>query len=304
MKNRKRTIVHRIVAKAGSKQWLNFLPDDKYLKLMFWARMNRKLDLNHPYTINEKIQWLKLFDRNKEYVQLVDKYSVRSYIEKKLGEEYLIPLVGGPWNTFEEIDFSSLPRQFVLKCTHDSGGLVICQDKDKLDLIWAKKKINKSLKNNYYWSGREWPYKNVRPQIIAEKFMLDDSNEELKDYKILCFNGKPDNIMVCTGRFQSGVKYYFFDKEWNFLRYQKADEDLPTEFSLPKPKHLDDMLRVAELLSKGMQFSRIDLYEANDRVYFGEITLYPDSGFDTDISFDTDVLFGEKLNLISKEYVR
>lgn len=290
----------KMIAWAGSKQKFNWLSDEYYLRLMFWARMNRKLNLESPEFFNDKVQWLKLNDRKKEYISIVDKYEVRKYISQKLGEKYLIPLVGGPWESFDEIDFSQLPSQFVLKCTHDSGGVVVCKDKKSFDKKRAKEKIEKSLKRNYYKYSREWPYKHVPHRIIAEQYLTDDAGDELKDYKILCFNGIPDNIMVCTGRFAAGVKYYFFDKNWNFLRYDHGDDELPDNFSLKKPDHLEEMFEVAKILSRGFDLARIDLYEAQGRVWFGEITLYPDSGFDTDILCSTDRLFGKKLNLTMK----
>lgn len=299
----KRNIIQRGLAKAGCKGYLNWMPDSSYLKLMFWARMDQKLDYKNPKTLNEKLQLLKLKDRNDDYIKWVDKYAVREYIEKKIGKDYLIPLVGGPWENFEDIDFENLPNQFVLKCTHDSGGLVICTDKSKLDIEKARKKINKSLSNNYYWSGREWPYKYVQPRIIAEKYMVDKSGCELKDYKILCFDGKPDNIMICTGRNSvEGVKYYFFSPNWEFLRYNHGDEFLPENFTIAAPDNLKEMLNIARTLSQGTKLSRVDLYEADERVWFGEITLYPDSGFDTDILPSTDLLFGKKLDV--SEFLR
>lgn len=294
----KRNIIQRGLARAGYKGYMNWMPDSLYLKLMFWARLGLNLNYSNPKTLNEKVQLLKLKDRKKEYIKWVDKYAVRQYIEEKIGKDYLIPLVGGPWNKFEDIDFSKLPDQFVLKCTHDSGGLVICADKNTLNLEDAKNKINKSLNNNYFWSGREWPYKQVPPRIIAEKYMVDKSGTELKDYKILCFNGKPDNIMICTGRNSaSGVQYYFFSPDWHFLRYNHGDENLPEDFTISPPDNLNEMLDIARKLSCGTKLARIDLYEADGRVWFGEITLYPDSGFDTDILPSTDLLFGGKLDV-------
>ena len=294
----KRNIIQRGLARAGCKGYMNWIPDGLYLKLMFWARLGLNLNYENPTTLNEKVQLLKLKDRKEEYVRWVDKYAVRQYIEEQIGKDYLIPLVGGPWNKFEDIDFSKLPDQFVLKCTHDSGGLVICTDKNTFNLKNAKNKIDKSLNNNYFWSGREWPYKQVPPRIIAEKYMVDKSGTELKDYKILCFNGEPDNIMICTGRNSaSGVKYYFFSPDWHFLRYNYGDESLPDNFTISPPDNLGEMLDIARKLSCGTKLARIDLYEADGRVWFGEITLYPDSGFDTDILPSTDLLFGKKLDV-------
>jgi hypothetical protein len=161
------------------------LSDERALCILFRLKMGKKLKLNPPVTYNEKLQWLKLYDRNPLYTKLCDKFEVRKYISETIGDNYLIPLLG-VWDNFDEINFETLPNQFVLKCTHDSGGIVICKDKKRLDYEKAKKKINKSLKRNYYYSGREWPYKNIKPRIICEKYMVDESGVELKDYKLSC----------------------------------------------------------------------------------------------------------------------
>lgn len=293
----KRNVFQRAIAWAGNKKIFNFMPDKPYLRLMFWARIGKKLDLENPKSLNEKIQWLKLNDYKDKYPFIVDKYEVRSYIKEILGEEYLVPLVGGPWTSWGQIKTEELPSKFVLKTTHDSGGVVVCTDKQALDMEKAEEKIEKSLKNNYFWSGREYPYKYIKPQIIAEQYLSDDSGVELKDYKILCMNGVPQNVMVCTGRLQGDVKYYFFDLNWNFLPLNHGDDQLPTDFTLPKPKNLNEMIRIAKVLSKDFKLLRVDLYEADNRVYFGEMTLYPDSGFDTDLLPSTDIEFGKHLTL-------
>lgn len=290
-----RNMFQKAISWAGSKKLFNFLSDKPYLQLMFWARMGQKLDLADPKSLNEKVQWLKLNDYKDSYPFIVDKYEVRSYIKEALGDEYLVPLVGGPWANWEQVDIANLPNQFVLKTTHDSGGVVVCADKQALNCKKAKEKIEKSLKNNYFWSGREYPYKYIKPQIIAEQYLTDESGLELKDYKILCMNGVPQNVMVCTGRLQGNVKYYFFDLDWNFLPLNHGDDQLPKDFTLPRPKHLDEMIRVAKTLSKNYKLLRVDLYEANDRVFFGEMTFYPDSGFDTDILPSTDIELGKRL---------
>ncbi len=293
----KRSYLQRLISKMISKGIFNFLSDKTFFKLAFWARLNQKLDLENPISLNEKIQWLKLNDRKESYAKIVDKFAVREFIKETLGEEYLVPLVGGPWNSFDEIDFDLLPNNFVLKTTHDSGGVVVVPDKSKMDKVAAKKKIVKSMKNNYFYPNREWPYKNINPQIIAEEYLVDSSGSELKDYKIICFNGKPENVMVCTGRILNQVKFYFFDWNWKFLPLNYGDELLPSDFSIPKPQKLDEMRSIATKLSAGYDLIRIDLYEANNQIYFGEMTLYPDSGFDRDITKNTDLMFGKKLHL-------
>lgn len=267
---------------------LNGLPDEQYLKMLYFASMGKKLDLRKPQTFNEKIQWLKLYNRNLEYTAMVDKYKAKKVIADKIGKEYIIPTIG-VWNSFDEIDFDSLPNQFVLKCTHDSGGLVVCADKSKLDKEFAKKKIENSLKKNYYYSGREWPYKNVPHRIIAEQYMADD----LRDYKLFCFNGVPRMTLVCSERFtKDGLKEDFYDEAWNHLNLQRTvhgNSILPIERS----KQYELMKQLAAKLSEKMPFERIDFYEINDKVYFGEITFYPASGFEGFKLEEWDLKLGE-----------
>lgn len=255
------------------------LPDNIYLKLMYKVMTGQKLDLNNPKTFNEKLQWLKLYDRNPLYTTLVDKFAVREYIKDKIGEEYLIPLLGGPWKSVDEIPFDTLPNQFVLKTTHDSGGVVICKNKAEFNIQAAKEKLNKSLKHNFYYGGREWPYKNVPPQIIAEKYMVDESGEELKDYKLMCFNSKVKASFVCSDRFsKDGLKVTFYDSDWKRLPFERHYP--ASKVDIDKPKSYEEMVHLAEKLSENMKFVRMDFYEINGKVYFGEFTFYPGSGFE------------------------
>ncbi len=273
-----------------------FVPDRLYIKVMFYKHFKKKIDLNNPKTLNEKIQWLKINDRKDEYTDIVDKYRVRKYISNILGEEYLIPLIG-VWDSIDEVNYDNLPEKFVLKCNHDSKSVYICKDKNDFDFNSVKSIIKKKLKLNGYWYGREWQYKNIKPCIIAEKYMVDESQVELKDYKIMCFNGKADNIMVCYNRNDGHGKYKYFDLCWNELSYNKEEKDFDKDYIIPKPKSLNKMIEIAELLSKDYYFARIDLYDISGKIYFGEITFHPASGFDKDITFETDLLLGEKLNL-------
>ena len=196
--------------------FLRFIPDKYYLKKWYKFKTGKELNLKNPQSFNEKLQWLKLYDRNPNYSKMVDKYEVRQYIKKKIGEEHLIPLVGGPWKNFEDIDFTKLPDQFVLKCTHDSGSVEICKNKKEFDIEKVRKKFNYTLKRNYYYYGREWPYKNVKPRIIAEKYLLDDSGIEPKDYKIFNFNGEPRIIQVDLDRF-ANHRHNYYTTKWEFL---------------------------------------------------------------------------------------
>lgn len=270
-----------------------FLPEKTDISWRYYNIFNKKIDFKNPKTFNEKLQWLKLYDHNPQYTQLVDKFEVREYIKKKIGEKYLIPIYG-VWEKFEDIDFNSLPNQFVLKCTHDSGSVVICRDKATLNIKNIKLKINKALKKNFYYSSREWPYKNIKPRIISEKFVTDSElSKELTDYKFYCFNGYVDCVMICYDRAIGDTKFYFFDRDWKLKRINKRGISAPRDFSIPKPNCIDEMFYIAEKLSYDIPFVRVDLYQSNDQVYFGEMTFYPSSGFDKNYLPETDLYFGD-----------
>jgi len=433
MMNIKKKLIKKIV--SINPRRCAFIPDKYYLQLKFYDAFGRFMDFSNPITFNEKLQWLKVYDHKDEYTTIVDKYEAKKYISRFIGEKYIIPTLG-VWDDFNQIDFDALPDQFVLKCTHDSGGLVICHDKTKFNMDVAKNKIETSLANNFYYMGREWPYKNVPHRIIAEQFMADnfrskklfpsgiiprmrlvysqsfkensfkeffydevwncskiknnqngkavflinrpkqyktmkklaellnekvsniridfyeiDENNyfaELKfdsicnmenidlniwdfgvltkldmngykleidefsviisnsnynnkieksinDYKIFCFNGKIDSIMVCTGREKGHPNFYFYDKNWNRLYYQH--DFLEKENEIKKPSNLDEMLRLAEILCKGFTHIRVDLFDVDNNIYFGELTFFDDSGFDNDISYETDLNWGSKIKL-------
>lgn len=285
----------RVNSKLG---FYNNMDDKKFIEKMFKATMKYPLNLENPKTFNEKLQWLKLYNRNPLYTKLVDKYKVRDYISEKIGEEYLIPLLG-VWDNPDDIDFDSLPNKFVLKCNHNSGlGMCICADKNKLDVKEVKKELKKGLNQDYYLSGREWPYKNVPRKIIAEKYMVDDStSNEFTDYKFFCFNGYVDCVMVCLDRNSGDPKFYFFDKDWKLKRLNKRGKEAPKDFTIPKPKCIDEMFEITSKLSEGFPFVRVDLYQSYGKIYFGEMTFYPDSGFDSNILKESDYYFGKLIDL-------
>lgn len=275
------------------------MSDEEYLRRKFRAAMGRPLDLDAPVTFNEKLQWLKLYDRKPEYTVMVDKYAVRDYIREVLGEEYLIPLLG-VYDSADEVDFDALPDRFVLKCNHNSGlGMCICRDKSALDREAVRRELRAGLAQDYYLTGREWPYKNVPRKIIAEQFMTDAS-EGLIDYKFFCFDGEVDCVMVCIDRHLGDTKFYFFDREWKLKRLNIRGKNAPEGFTLRRPECMDEMFDIAAKLSRGLPFSRIDLYECGGRIYFGEITFFPDSGFDPNLLPETDRYFGEKIVLPEK----
>ena len=264
--------------KSMLKRCTRILSDKAYIRLAFFRRLRRFPDLKAPKTFNEKLQWLKLYNRKPEYTIMVDKYEAKKYVAEKLGEEYIIPTLG-VWDRFEDIDFDALPDQFVLKCTHDSGGLVICRDKSKLDKEKARQKIEKSLKTNYFWQCREWPYKNVKPRIIAEKYMVDESGYDLKDYKFFCFDGKVKLCMIERDRAKgrNGHAVDFFDR--NFGHQNITVDGYPNAAqAYEKPTNYDELIAIAEKLATDIPHIRVDLYNINSRCYFGELTFFQASG--------------------------
>lgn len=245
------------------------LSDKMYIKKLYKLRTGKKLNLRNPQTFNEKMNWLKLYDRRPEYTVMVDKYKVREYISEKIGEQYLVPLIG-VWDSPDEIDFDSLPDKFVLKCNHDNG-VIICRDKSKLDIEKTKKELAFRLNRNYYKKLREWPYKNVPRKIICEKFMENTNNEELHDYKLFCFNGKVKLIEVNSERFSDICKEDHFDINWNHC---DVTWNPSSGKELQKPSNFDDMVSLAELFSQDIPFLRVDFNHWNDKLYMGEFTFF------------------------------
>ena len=273
------------------------LNDKKYLEILYKKAMGEELNLIEPIKFNEKLQWLKLYDRNPKYINLVDKYIVKEHISNVLGKEYVIPTLG-IWNRFKDIEFDKLPNKFVLKCTHDSGSAVICKDKEKFDYKAAKKKIQKALKTNYYYLSREWPYKNIKPRIIAEEYMGENEQEGLKDYKFYCFNGKCNYVMLCTGREKGDTKFYYYDRNWNFRKEMSNDgKQVIGELNCKEPKNIKEMFRIVEKLSKGIKFVRIDLYNIKDKIYFGEFTFYPGGGFDKTRTLECETILNKEFKI-------
>lgn len=262
----------------STRGFYNRLSDEEYLEKQYRVIFHRELDLKNPKTFNEKLQWIKLYDRKPIYTTMVDKYEAKNYISNIIGEDYLIPTLG-VWERFEEIDFSNLPNEFVLKCTHDSGGLIICRDKNTLDYDSTRKKINASLRNNYYWSGREWPYKGVKPRIIAEPLIQNDDGSQLLELNVFCFNGEPRIICQCHGDRDKGEQRYhdFFDLEGNKYPFQLGYPS--SQAALYDGSALKDIIRISEKMSSNNPVLRVDFYIRNDTPLIGELTLFHWSGF-------------------------
>lgn len=271
--------IRKIPYYLGSKGMLRWMPDEMYLKMVFRSMLGYKLNLNDPQLFCEKIQWLKLHDKNPMYIQLADKYAVKLYLAELIGDDYIVPTLG-VWNSFDEIDFSLLPSQFVLKCTHDSGSVFIVKNKQEMNVDILRKKMERALNHNYFWDGREWPYKNITPRILAEEYLEDIQGGELRDYKIYCFHGIPLFCQVISDR-QTNKTIDFFDMNWNYQRFTGlsvpfVDHGIP---DIPVPFNFSKMKDIAKRLSENSLFLRVDFYEVKGKLYFGEITFYPASGF-------------------------
>ena len=293
-------LIRKGIRYLSFRRFFCWMPDRPYLKMLYWARTGRHLNLSDPQTFNEKLQWLKLYDRKPVYTTMVDKYEAKQYVSKLIGEEHIVPTYG-MWDSYDDIDFDSLPDQFVLKCTHDSGGSVICTDKKTFSHDKARKKINRSLKRNYYCYSREWPYKNVRPRVIAEQYMEDSTQGiALTDYKLHCFNGVPKIILVCRDRHKKkGMTEDFFTEKWEHLPIKRPHHPNSAE-RIERPLQLSTMLELAAVLSKGSPFMRVDFYIVGQQVYFGEITFFPAGGMKPFEPEEWDRTFGQWIRLPEK----
>lgn len=287
----------------ASKGFYDKMPDREFLIKLYKANKGKKLDIDNPKSLNEKLQWIKLYDHNPIYTLISDKYAVRDYVKKKIGEEYLVPLIG-VWDSPDDIDFDALPNQFVLKCNHNSGrGMCICRDKSKLDVEKAKKNLQKGLEQDFYLVSREWQYKNIKRRIIGEKYLSALDSGDLINYKIFCFAGEPKIINIsCNMDTHDNVKFSFLTTEWErypFIRkgYDEFDP-LP-----PEPKNKEKMLELARILSKDFYFMRVDLYEIGDQIYFSELTLEPCGGYSPIYPDEWDYKIGEWLTLPPKKEV-
>ena len=280
------------------KYFMRYIPDKTYLQIYYFLQFGKLCDFKNPTTFNEKLNWLKINNRDSLYTKLVDKYEVKEYVEKVIGGGYTIPTFG-VWEHFDDINFDMLPNQFVLKCTHDSEGLVIVKDKSTMDKNAAREKIETALKHNFYYVGREWPYKNVHPRIIAEQYMEDHIDKELRDYKFYCFDGIPKIMYIASNRNSGHVNFDFYDMEFNHLditqKYPNASEPLR------KPEHFKEMIGLAKKLSNGFPHVRVDFYEVDGKVYFGELTFFSMSGLTPFKPAKWDKIMGSWLTLPQKK---
>lgn len=268
--------------------------DEFYLKVVFLMRMGYRLNLKNPKTFSEKLQWLKLNDIHQEYTQMVDKVAAKDYVKSIIGEQYIIPTLG-IWDSVEEIDWMNLPNQFVIKSTGDSGGVVVCKDINTLDIQKAKSKLSTLGSRDYTKTSKEYPYKNVPHRYIAEQYMEDESGYELKDYKFFCFNGVPKFLFVATGRQNNDTRFDFYDTDFRHLPVTNGH--LNANASHVKPSNFDKMLELAAKLSRGIPHVRVDLYNINGSIYFGEMTFFHNSGMVPFKPKEWDYKFGEYIDL-------
>lgn len=275
------------------------IPDREYIEKLFYIKLGYRPNLDNPQTLCEKLNWLKLYDRKPEYTAMVDKYAAKQYVTSKVGAEHVTPLLG-VWERFDEIDFTQLPEQFVLKCTHD-GVPVICTNKSQFDKEKARKIFAKKLRTNYYKHNREWPYKNVKPRIIAEEYIDSLGRRTSVEYKLTCFNGKVDFITICTGIAHSTLDVRnndFYDREWNYLPFYAYYKN--TNKVVPKPDFMDRMIEIAEKLAEGIPYLRVDFYYANDRIIVGEMTFFTWGGYIVFTPEEWDKILGDRLILPPK----
>lgn len=269
-----------------------YMPDELYIKRAFKKCIGYELNLLNPVTFNEKLNWLKVHDRKDKYTMLADKFEVKKYINEIIGEEYVVKNYG-VWDSFEDIDFDSLPNEFVLKCTHDSSGVIICKGKKQFDYSAAKERISISLNNNFYYQSREWPYKNIRPRVIADKLLDDHSGKELNDYKFWCFNGVP-RYMYCTVKAKD-IYENFYDMSFTPVDINHGFKRRIPEFE--KPEAFELMKTLAAKLSAGIPFVRVDFFYVDGKVYFGEFTFYDWGGLKPFPDYKQDVRLGDLIDI-------
>lgn len=269
---------------------------EKHIRRMFYRRVGYPLNLDNPKTYNEKLQWLKLYWHYPLLTTLVDKHLVKDYVAKEIGKQFIIPTLG-VWDNVNDIDWESLPEQFVLKCTHDSGGIVICQDKAHLDKGAIQKRLKKCMSRNFYYSCYEWPYKNVVPRIIAEPLIKDPQNADLKDYKFFCFDGEVKAMYVATERNKKDgeVKFDFFDSDFNHLPFSQGHPN--SSLVIDKPLCFEEMKELACKLSSKFPHVRVDFYEVDGKILFGELTFFHMAGWAKFSPQEWDSVFGSWLNL-------
>lgn len=290
-----------IFAALGRNGFFKWLPDKLYLEILYYCNTGNRLNLEKPNTFNEKLQWLKLYDRKPIYTSFVDKYAVREHVKHTIGEKHLISLIG-VYNKVDEIPWDTLPDKFVLKCTHGSGCNIICTNKDLLDIKEAERKLRKWMNKNYFWHAREWPYKNVKPRIICEKYITDLNGEELKDYKIYCFQGEPQIVHVDIDKFNNHRRN-IYSLDWELLD-ARINYPNDTTGTIPKPTNLNLLLSLSKsITSPDHPHVRTDFYTVGEKIYFGEMTFYNGGGFELITPESLSVIMGDWIKLVPRKQI-
>jgi len=288
-------MIRKILIKLLGMKWARLIPDRLYLQLKFFLKMGMRLQIKHPETFNQKIQWLKLYEKKEYYVNYVDKVLVRDIIAQRFSSDILVPIVG-IYTTFDEINFHELPLKFVLKPSHLSGKIFVCKNKQSINYEELRQEVNLWMKSNYFWSYRELPYKFIKPRLIIEELLEDEEDKEFKDYKVMCFDGKVWCSFVTHNRSSKSNMYVdFYNRNWErlpFIRRYKS-----SNIFIEKPYNYEEMIRISEELGKEEKFLRVDFYEVNRKLYFGEITLYPGAGFESFNPLEWDYKLGSYIDL-------
>lgn len=283
-----------------SRNIARLLPDKLYLSIKFYNRFGYWMNWDHPKTYNEKMQWLKLYNRRPEYTIMVDKVKVKDWVAAKIGNDYIVPTLG-VWKSATEVDFAELPNRFVIKCNHNSGmGMYICKDKSKTNVENIRKGLKKGMQENYVIQNREWPYKNVPHRILAEQFLEEKGKQTLDDYKVMCFDGKVKLIELHEGRFTDNHTQAFYDRDWKLTSITQIGYGKVAKEVAKCPSLLDEMIRLSEILAKDIPHVRVDWYIVNNHLYFGEMTFFDGSGFDSWGSQEDDLLLGSWIKLPEK----
>ena len=269
-------------------------PDKPYLSLRFKKLTGYKMDWANPQSFNQKLQWLKIYDHNPLYSVCADKVAVRDFVEERIGEQYLIP-IHGVYDHAEDIDYTTLPNRFVLKCNHGAKYNIICKDKKKLDISATNQLLNKWLKDKYYRKLREYHYKAIKPQIICEQYMEDKETGRLNDYKVFMVAGEPQIIQVDLDRFDQHRRN-IYDSNWMLLDLE-ISFPRATDVTIPRPPVFDEMLECAKKLAEGFKEVRVDFYVINGKLYFGEMTFFSGAGFSKYKPREFEFEMGKKLIL-------
>lgn len=287
----------RIYSFLAMRGFTDFVSDELHVRILFRAFFGYKLDLSNPKTFNEKLQWLKLYDRNREYTVMADKLASKAWASSRIGPQFVVPALAS-WGSAEEISLDDLPDQFVLKTNHDSGGVIVCRDKASFDLSAAKRVLSKNLSRNYYWYGREWPYKDIKPTVFAERYLPTGEDGDLPDFKVLCFDGIPRFIELHRGRASHHTQDWY-DCDWNLLDMNQEYAEQSGR-SYPKPDCLGEMLRLSGILSSGVPHLRVDWFVVHGRLYLGELTFFDGSGLTSFDDPSNDLLIGNYIRLPEK----